>query len=64
MTVVPLNSRRPIVNFSEPDGARELAQRVQAYWNVRGHRQVRASAYVDADGFWSVKSNLVGGLPA
>lgn len=44
-------------------GAEQLAQRIQRYWTGMGHDQVRVWVEPASPGAWSIRSNLLRGLP-
>ena len=60
-------SRRAVNSFTA-DGARELAERITAYWKGRGYDGVKAWVELakpeEGNGYlYTVQTNLVGGLP-
>ncbi len=62
-----MGTRRPANSFSA-EGARELAERITAYWKSRGYDGVKAWVELakpeDGNGYvYTVQTNLVGGLP-
>jgi hypothetical protein len=45
-------------------GAHEVADRIRAFWELRGYRpKVRVEQVVDFESLFVVRSNMVGGFP-
>jgi len=48
--------------YTSEEGARELVKTIEKSWCDRGFPTVRAWAHC-LDGYWSIRSNLVNGMP-
>lgn len=50
-------------DLHSPKGADKLKAVILRFWLDRGYANVRAERYEISPGIWSVRSNLVNGLP-
>ena len=50
-------------DLHSPKGADKLKAVILRFWLDRGYSNVRAERYEISPGIWSVRSNLVNGLP-